>query len=81
MGKIARMKRNFVYITPPLVSHRICIDSTTTKEIESKVCEKENYIMLCKFWPEWFVRRINHFYVKSKKSNRIKGQCLDINGL
>jgi glycosyltransferase involved in cell wall biosynthesis len=69
--KISRMKGDFIYISRPLMSHRIHEDSATTAIIHDNARVQENYIMFCKFWPKPIAGLLNRFYTKSEKSNQL----------
>lgn len=62
-------KGSFVYVSKPLMAHRIHEESATTEIIHDNARVQENYEMYCKFWPAWIAGIINHFYTKSEKSN------------
>lgn len=69
--KISRQKGAFLYISEPLMCHRIHEESATTAIINDNARVEENYIMFCKFWPKWIAKCINHFYTKSENSNNL----------
>ena len=54
------------------MGHRISEESTTTDIINNGIRTKEDYEILCKFWPKWIAKRINKYYKNSEKSNSIK---------
>lgn len=68
---ISRLKGDFLYISTPLMSHRIHEESATTAIIQDNARVEENYVMFCKFWPKPIARFINKFYTKSEKSNSL----------
>ena len=70
--KLSKLKGSFVYISEPLVCHRIHEESATTAILADNARVRENYEMFCKFWPKWFAGFINHFYTRSEKSNELK---------
>lgn len=69
--KISRRKGSFVYCTDILMFHRIHLDSATTAIIADNDRTKEDYAMLCKFWPEKIAGMIETLYRNSEKSNEI----------
>lgn len=69
--KISRMKGDFVYISEPLMSHRIHEESTTTEIIQDNGRVAENLEMFYKFWPKPIAKFINKFYTKAEKSNEL----------
>ena len=52
------------------MGHRIHEESTTTEIIGERIRTKEDYLMLCKFWPKKIAKFINKFYVKAENSNK-----------
>lgn len=69
--KLSRLNGSFSYIPYSLMAHRIHENSATTAVIQDNVRTRENYEMYCKFWPPFIAKLINHFYVKSEKSNEL----------
>ncbi len=67
--KMSRQKGAFVYINKYLMGHRIHDDSTTTEIINNNIRTKEDYQVLCKFWPKWIAKIIARVYKKSEKNN------------
>ena len=53
------------------MGHRISLESTTTDIINKGIRTKEDYEILCKFWPRWIAKMIAKQYKKSEKSNNI----------
>lgn len=68
---ISKMKGAFVYVPEVLMYHRIHENSTTSEIIAENDRTKEDYEMLCKFWPKWIARMIEHFYKQGEKSNQL----------
>ena len=64
-----KYKGRFMYIDKPLMKHRIHEQSETSNLIENNVRIKEDYVMFCKFWPNWFARIIMKFYKKAINTN------------
>lgn len=69
--KLSRLKGKFVFNRNYLMGHRISVESTTTDIINNGIRTKEDYEILCKFWPKWIARIINKFYKNAEKSNSI----------
>lgn len=70
--RLSKRKGDFIYLTEPLMCHRIHEDSATTEILGDNARVEENFIMYCKFWPKWIARIINHFYTKSEDSNHLE---------
>ncbi len=70
--KLSKLKGAFLYISEPLMCHRIHEESATTAIIGDNARVDENFIMYCKFWPKWIAKIINHFYTKSEDSNTLE---------
>lgn len=68
---ISRLKGAFLYISQPLMCHRIHEESATSEIIRDNARVEENYVMFCKFWPKPIAKFINHFYTKSEDSNKL----------
>ncbi len=60
----------FVYVPEVLMHHRIHEGSATSEIIADHDRTKEDYDMLCRFWPKWVAFCIEHFYQKGENSNR-----------
>lgn len=69
--RYSRLQGDFVFINRILMTHRIHEDSETTRNIEVNNRTKEDYEMLCKFWPKMVAGFIEHWYGKSEKQNSI----------
>lgn len=70
--KLSKLEGYFYYINRPLMGHRISNESTTTEIIKDNIRTKEDYRILCKFWPKWVSKIITKIYSYSEKSNTIK---------
>ena len=69
--RLSRYQGAFVYCKKILMFHRIHEDSETTAIIADNDRTKEDYDMLCKFWPKSVASMIEHFYRKGEASNEI----------
>lgn len=69
--KLSKLKGKFIYNKEKLMGHRISLESTTTDIINQGIRTKEDYEILCKFWPKFIAKFINKFYKKAEKSNNI----------
>lgn len=72
--RLSREKGHFVFIKKCLMGHRIHDESTTTDIIKDNIRTQEDREMFSKFWPMCIVKILNRFYIKSEKSNKIKGE-------
>ena len=71
---LSRLKGRFLYISQPLMGHRMCQESTTLNLIgENGVRVKEDFELLCLFWPKPVAKIICKMYVQSQK-HRLKRQ-------
>ena len=70
--KLSKQKGKFIFDKKCLMGHRISLESTTTDIINQGIRTKEDYEILCKFWPKWIAKRINKFYKNAEKSNNIE---------
>ena len=69
--KLSKREGYFYYINKPLMGHRIYGGSTTTEIINDNKRTKEDYFILCKFWPKWIAKIIAKVYSYSEKSNNV----------
>ncbi|MBC3889890.1 glycosyltransferase [Acetobacterium paludosum] len=67
--KVSKYKGRFIYVSEPLMYHRIHEDSETSNTIENKKRAEEDLLLLKKFWPSPIANFIFHFYKSSEKSN------------
>lgn len=70
--KLSKQKGKFIFKKKCLMGHRISLESTTTDIINQGIRTREDYEILCKFWPNFIARIINKFYKKAENSNNIK---------
>lgn len=66
---MSKQKGAFVYVSKYLMGHRIHKDSTTTEIINDNIRTKEDYQILCKFWPKSIAKIITRIYKNSEKNN------------
>lgn len=69
--KLSKQKGNFSFINKKLMGHRVHEDSTTTEIIKDNIRTKEDYEILCKFWPKIIAKIIAKVYSNSEKSNKV----------
>ncbi len=69
---LSKKKGAFIYISKPLMCHRIHEESATTEIIGDNLRTKEDFAMYCKFWPKWIARILAKAYSASEKSNDVK---------
>ncbi len=69
--QLSKLKGEFVYVTKPLMTHRIHEESTTTKILQDNARIKEDIEMFQKFWPPFIAKLLSKLYVKSQNSNNI----------
>ena len=69
--RLSRYHGAFIYCKKILMFHRIHEDSETTAIIADNERTKEDYDMLCRFWPKWIAGIIEYFYRKGENSNEI----------
>ena len=69
--RLSKNKGSFIYCKDILMFHRIHEDSETTAIIADHGRTKEDFDMLCRFWPKPIARLIGHFYRKGEISNRL----------
>lgn len=67
--RFSRIKGDFVFVNDILMVHRIHEDSETTRNISDNNRTREDFEMLCRFWPEWIAKIIDHWYRKSEEQN------------
>ena len=63
--KLAEQNGTFAYTDRPLTYYRVHDKATSKEFIQDHRREEEDRIMFRKFWPEWIVRIIMHFYKKA----------------
>lgn len=70
--RLSKQKGKFVFVPCQLVSHRIHEESLTTQVIGDNTRDREDFIMFCKFWPNWIAKILIKLYQKSQSSNNIQ---------
>ena len=65
-------KGSFIYIPKKLLAHRIYAESATSLNLSENIRKKEDFQIMCKFWPKPIAKLINSLYAQSEKSNKIK---------
>jgi len=63
--KIAETPGRFLYVDKPLLFYRIHTSATSMDFIENNTRQIDDRAMFGKFWPEWMIGIIMHFYVKA----------------
>lgn len=66
---LSRESGKFKYVQKPLMGHRVHNESTTSDIIKNNIRTKEDYSVLCCFWPKWIAKIIAKVYSMSEKSN------------
>lgn len=66
---LSKLKGSFVYIPKKLMAHRIYAESATTLNLSENIRQKEDYEIMCDFWPKPIAKLINKMYAKSEDSN------------
>lgn len=66
----SKEKGQFVYISRVLMHHRIHEGSGTTAAIKSGLRQKEDYLMMCKFWPKPIAGLLCRGYNRSLKTKK-----------
>lgn len=65
--RLSRQPGSFVYVDEILFYHRMHDGTATARLIESSNNRlKEDYELLCRFWPAWIAKVIMHFYKKAQ---------------
>ena len=70
--QISHLKGEFIYISRPLMRHRLHKESTTSELLETNGRKKEDLYMFRKFWPLWIAKMIDKVYQINEKSNSLK---------
>ena len=68
---LADKKGAFVYIREKKLGHRIYAESATTLNLSENIRKKEDFEIMCNFWPKSIAKLINKVYAKSEDSNLV----------
>ena len=71
---LAKKDGSFVYISKPILEHRIHESSTTTKVINNNIMKQEDYLIFKRFWPDRIAKFLTKIYTISEKSNNLKSE-------
>lgn len=66
--KLSRLDGSFVYLSEPLMEHRVHSESTTNKILENNARGREDLYMFEKFWPKPIAKLIDCLYSTNEKS-------------
>ncbi len=69
--RLSKNKGSYIYINKKLFNHRIYAESTTTQNLNDNIRAKEDFKILCEFWPKPIAKMINSVYCTSEKSNEL----------
>lgn len=69
--KISRLNGSFVYVSSPLMYHRIHEESETSKVLGDNARGQEDYEMFCKFWPKSIAKLFVRLYASAEQSNEL----------
>lgn len=67
--EFSKIKGRFLYISKPLMKHRIHEESETSNLIENNIRLEEDLLMFKKFWPEWMAKLLMKKYKNAIKTN------------
>ena len=70
--RLSKNKGAFVYVSIPLMEHRIHEESTTSDLLKDSARRAEDLTVFRKFWPRPVALLIEHVYQKGEKSNQLK---------
>ena len=70
--KLSKINGSFIFISKKLMGHRIHNESTTTNILKDNIRTKEDYEILCRFWPKSIAKLVTGIYKNSEKSNKVK---------
>ncbi len=69
--RIGRDKGAFVYVSEPLMGHRIHEESETSRIMADDKRVKEEYAMFRRFWPEFIAKKLSGAYAKNADNNQV----------
>lgn len=67
--EFSKIKGRFLYISKPLMKHRIHEESETSNLIHDNTRLEEDLLMFKKFWPEWIAKLLMKKYKNAIKTN------------
>lgn len=68
---LSRCPGSFLYLSKPLMAHRIHEGSETSATIAAHQRGAEDYEMFRRFWSKWLAKRLSGWYGASEKSNEV----------
>lgn len=68
--EFSKIKGRFLYISKPLMRHRIHEESETTNLIQNNTRLEEDFLMFKKIWPEWIAKILMKKYKDAIKTNK-----------
>ncbi len=68
---LSHQKGEYLYVSKPLMAHRIHEDSETSATIRETGRGDEDMEMYLKFWPKWIAKILCRYYKKSEDSNTL----------
>lgn len=71
---LSKKKGSFIYISRPLMKHRIHEESTTSELLAQSARKGEDLYMYQKFWPAPVAHFIEFFYSRNERSNVLKAE-------
>lgn len=69
--RLSRLDGSFAYDPKPLMCHRIHEESATTELITERTRNREDYEIMCRFWPEGIAKKLSKVYAGAEESNRL----------
>jgi hypothetical protein len=69
--ELASKNGAFIYSPEKLIGHRIYAGSATAKNISENIRNKEDFEILCNFWPRPIASIISKLYATSENSNQL----------
>lgn len=68
---MSKLKGSFIYIPKKLLAHRIYAESATSINLSDNIRKREDFEIMCNFWPRSIAKMINSIYALSEKSNKV----------
>ncbi len=69
--RLSRKRGAFLYVSKPLMGHRIHEESETTKLTAGSLRGEEEFRMFRRFWPAFIAKRLAKSYAKGADSNQL----------